>query len=319
MFSLLRPNNDWLSAMLIYNFCAFALQMPLGLLADKLNRNALVAAAGCIFVASSAVIPAVTSVTPLPLAAAAVMGIGNALFHVGGGIDTLNMSEKKCSPLGLFVSPGALGLCLGTMSAGKLPLYIACLILFIAAAVILLVSKHDFGTMTSENKDLSLPKFSPILVISMLCLFAVVCLRSFAGMSFSFEWKSALPALVTVSFVALGKALGGFTADAVGSKIASILSLSLCAVLFLFSDIAACGLAALLLFNMTMPITLWETAKLFPNAKGFSFGLLTFALFVGFLPVCFGAPALSSILSASAAVLSLVLLLIGIGRKKNVT
>ena len=38
-------------ALLFYNFCAFALQMPFGLLADGWNRNGIVAAVGCVAVA----------------------------------------------------------------------------------------------------------------------------------------------------------------------------------------------------------------------------------------------------------------------------
>ena len=46
-----------------------------------------------------------------------IAGIGNALFHVGGGIDVLNISEKKASLSGIFVSTGAMGIFLGSKSA----------------------------------------------------------------------------------------------------------------------------------------------------------------------------------------------------------
>ncbi len=308
MFTLLRQKYDWITAILIYNFCAFALQMPLGIAADKLSKNALFSALGCLLVAISPFMHGT-------LITASVMGIGNALFHVGGGVDVLNMSEHKCAPLGLFVSPGALGLCLGSMFAGDLPLIIPIALLVLSSALIILVSRFEHEL--PENRPLQFPAMSGTAILSVICLFVVVCLRSYAGMSFSFEWKSAIPAFITVVCIALGKALGGYAADKAGSRIASIISLSLCAALFLFSHIPICGLAALLLFNMTMPITLWETSKLFPDAKGFSFGLLTFALFAGFLPVYFGAPALTAFPSAAITALSLILLLAGIRRKKD--
>ncbi len=310
MFSLLFGSSEWMMAVLVYNFCAFALQMPFGLIADRFSKNALFASVGCVLVAVSPFIP--TS-----LAMAAVMGAGNALFHVGGGIDVLNMSEKKCSPLGLFVSPGAVGLCIGRMLAGRFSVYIAVTVLIVTAAVIMLIGTGR--RKVPQNAPLSFPSLNTWLLISALCLFAVVCLRSFAGMSFSFEWKAAVPVIVFSCCSALGKAIGGFTADWLGSKIASAVSLSLCAVLFLFSHIPLCGLAALLLFNMTMPITLWETSKLFPNAKGFSFGLLTFALFLGFLPVLFSSSTLSAVTSAAVAAVSLALMHIGIRSQKNDT
>ena len=37
-----------------------------------------------------------------------------------------------------------------------------------------------------------------------------------------------------------------------------------------------------------MPLTLWAVSKVFPGAKGFGFGLLTFGLFVGFCPAWLG-------------------------------
>ena len=93
---------------LVYNYCAFALQMPIGLLADRLDRNAVVAALGCIMVMLSFALQA----SPLPAVIAA--GVGNACFHVGGGIDVMNQSGKKASALGIYVSPGAAGLYFGT-------------------------------------------------------------------------------------------------------------------------------------------------------------------------------------------------------------
>ena len=81
--------------LLLYNFCAFALQMPFGLLVDGWNRNGLTAAAGCALVACAylPVLPA--------LAASVTAGIGNGLFHVGGGLDVLNDSRERAAALGI--------------------------------------------------------------------------------------------------------------------------------------------------------------------------------------------------------------------------
>ena len=61
---------------------------------------------------------------------------------------------------------------------------------------------------------------------------------------------------------------------------------------------------------MTMPITLWAVARVMPGAKGFTFGLLTFGLFLGYLPSWLGWPSLLAGPWAYAAValLSLALL-----------
>ena len=77
------------------------------------------------------------------------------------------------------------------------------------------------------------------------------------------------------------------------------------------------GVLAVLLFNMTMPVTLWAMAKLFPGAKGFSFGLLTFGLFLGYLPVYFKIGSLHNpYLMAFFTLLSLLLLCIGLRKAR---
>ena len=108
MFSRVRGGDGWAVCLLLYNFFAFAMQLPFGILADRLDRNAFVAAAGCVLVAVSGFL------TGAPPAAACVAGIGNGLFHVGGGLDALNGRNGRCAPAGIFVSPGAAGLFLGT-------------------------------------------------------------------------------------------------------------------------------------------------------------------------------------------------------------
>ena len=87
--------------------------------------------------------------------------------------------------------------------------------------------------------------------------------------------------------------------------------------LYLLSGAPLPGLLAVFLFNMTMPMTLWAAAQLLPGAKGFGFGLLTFALFVGYLPVYLGWPAVFGNVwaCAAAAALSLALLWRPLGKE----
>jgi FSR family fosmidomycin resistance protein-like MFS transporter len=151
------------------------------------------------------------------------------------------------------------------------------------------------------------------LVLAAL-LTAVVVLRSYMGFNQALPWKSEghWGLTVTVALV-LGKAAGGFLCDKLGARKAAAISLLLAAAFYLFSANPLCGTFAVFLFNMTMPITLWAAARLFPGGKGFAFGLLTFALFLGYLPTCLGLPSLfiAPWVNAIGAVLSAVLLLGG--------
>lgn len=151
--------------------------------------------------------------------------------------------------------------------------------------------------------------------ISILLLLAVVVLRSFVGMMLALPWKGEghWAVLLTLA-VALGKAAGGYLADRFGTMKTAAVSLLLSGLLLLSSHIPACGVAAVFLFNMTMPLTLWAVVRLLPGVRGFAFGILTFGLFLGFLPTAFGAGPLSGMAAALLALVSLLLLLPGLRR-----
>ena len=305
MFSRVRPESDvWGLGMLLYNYFAFAMQLPFGIVADRLNRNSLVAGLGCVLVGLGCVFG------NLPLTAAILAGVGNGLFHVGGGLDTLNRRKEKIAPAGIFVAPGALGLWLGTRlgqnGSPLLPFGIALGVCGILVAVLLGKTDPD-----GKNAEFAFPKKWVPAAAAAVLLFAVVVIRGFAGMIFNFEWKPdfALPLILAV---VLGKAFGGVCADLLGSKKTAALSLGASAVLFLFGNNPVCGILAVFLFNMTMPLTLTSAADAFAGAKGTSFGLMTFGLFCGFLFVYFGFASDSLLLYGGLALLSLPLILLGL-------
>ena len=310
-FRSLSASPDFALCLLLYNFCAFALQMPLGLLADRLDRNGAVAAAGCALVALAYAVP-------LPLAAAVTAGVGNALFHLGGGIDTLNTGLDRSAALGIFVSPGAVGLFLGTLwgRGDAVSLWAGPVGLLVLAGAILWLCRRTFGSLRSGNAPLDpTPRegWGPLVP-----LFLVVVLRSYMGANQAFVWKSQGQwALVLTLALALGKAGGGLLSDRLGPRRAAGWSLGLAVALYLLSGAPLPGLLAVFLFNMTMPMTLWAAAQLLPGAKGFGFGLLTFALFVGYLPVYLGWPAVFGNVWAcvAAAALSLALLWRPLGKE----
>ncbi len=312
MFFRISNSSQWYLCLLLYNFCAFAMQMPIGLLADKINRNAIFAAVGCAFVAMS------FSFSSFFVPCAVIAGLGNGLFHVGGGIDVLNISKEKSSALGIFVSPGAFGLYLGTLfgKKGELPAILIVVILLAMAAVILAICYKSKGSFVSDNSPVSFKDMdSPAFMIAVISLFIVVCLRAYVGMILNFPWKAEKSwGLILICAIVLGKAVGGILADVTGSIKASVLSLGISAFLFMFSQYPVAGILAVFLFNMTMPITLWAVARILPGAKGFSFGLLTFGLFLGFIPVYLGLNPIihTSFGFAMASFISLGLLLAGL-------
>ncbi|MGN1089540.1 MAG: hypothetical protein ACI4Q6_03990 [Huintestinicola sp.] len=303
------------SALIVcYNFCAFALQMPLGILLDKFGKEHACASAGCLMIAFAYTL----GIISFGLPASIIAGVGNALFHIGGGVFVLN-EYKGSRAAGIFVSPGAVGLCFGTI-LGKTDFsaIFPVISMVICAALIIIVPSKIMAI--SERKEFDVPREPKIWLAAML-LFTVVILRSFGGFAVSFEWKSGTVMLIAASAAAaVGKATGGFLSDKLGYIRASVISLSAAAVLYIFADNFLCGLAAIALFNMTMPITLCAAAEFFRSCKGFSFGLLTFGLYIGFVPFASGMEKnmLFYIMSA-VCIVSMILLVLGIntGRKAD--
>ena len=191
----------------------------------------------------------------------------------------------------MFVSPGALGLFLGTLwGRGEAPGFrLAPAGLLLLGGAVLLLCRQTFGSLRSGNAtvDLEAPgRYAPLAP-----LFLVVVLRSYMGMNQAFPWKGEWALALTLALV-LGKTAGGFAMDRRGAKRSSAVSLGLAALLYLASALPLPGILAVFLFNMTMPVTLWAAARVMPGAKGFAFGLMTFALFLGFLPSWLGRPSL---------------------------
>ena len=120
-------------------------------------------------------------------------------------------------------------------------------------------------------------------------LLITVLLRSYAGTIMAFSWKSVpLLALLFTLGIVLGKMLGGVIGDRIGWMKTAMVSLLAAAVLFAAAlKHPAAGIAAVFLFNMTMPITLTALADLMKDRPGTAFGMTTLMLFLGTVPSLF--------------------------------
>lgn len=269
---------------MLYNTLAFAVPLPFGILADKWNRNPLVAAVGLGLIFAGYCLQGGKFLPML------LIGSGNGIFHIGGGLDVLNMSQKKYTPGGCFISTGALGVFFGTF-LGKKVFYIEKgILVFLAVGILILLvlnSKHRRENfLQNQPFQISFGKKEGGFVF--FACFLVVVLRSYFGSILSYEWKKEFFwSLLFALAVMLGKLAGGMVADCWGTD-KVIYSLGIAGILSLFSfGHPVMGILMVFLFNMTMPITLLMIAQIFSEAKGFSFGILMFALFLGVLPSSF--------------------------------
>ena len=287
-FSLYHSFSDRYEAFLLYNFCAFALQMPMGILIDMWSDKSKKAIRpGMVFMLSGIVATIIGS-----FVSNIILGIGNALFHVGGGVLVIHEDDDHSldgRALGCFVAPGAIGLILGILYHNT-DLYL--LIQILVSIVLCIVSFIIFKSSEERQLKIRYRKFSferkELLYMIILC-FTVVIIRSLTGMAISFPWKKGnLITIISVIAVASGKTIGGFLSARYGMKKTVIITLCISALAYLFGDYLMPGITALLFFNMTMPITLYLLALNMSDMPGFAFGILTFGLFLGYLPVHYG-------------------------------
>ena len=272
VYTYVLGGEQWYLWLLLYNFCAFALQMPIGAAADRLDRNSCVAVGGCAGVLAGLLL----GIVGFPAGAAVVAGIGNACFHVGGGIDVLNRSERRAAPLGIFVAPGALGIFLGTMlgrAGTEAAVWIGGL-LILSAVVIRAAAGREKLWLTSGNAPFSFSVPSSSVPSSSMpsssvpsdrtlmaaaCFLAAVILRSYSGMIQNFPWKETLAGsgLILVGAVVLGKMAGGVLADKLGIQRTAFRSMCAAAVGFLCLVYPAAGILAVFFWNMSGGEGLW--------------------------------------------------------------
>lgn len=264
------------SIILIYNIIAFGAQPFFGFLVDQHHEGKLsvitgllISTAGVLFFSK-------------PLISAILLGIGNAMYHVGGGAIILNLEPTRATYPGIYVAPGAIGLFIGGL-LGYMQIKPE---IFIPIGIIITT------TLILSIKKISLPKIpkfkenkSNIIGIILLLLLISVCMRALIGYSLNLEWKSIIMlGSVLVLAISSGKFVGGFLADKWGFMKTGMISLIIAApLLTFFQTTPIIVFIGAFCFNLVMPITLTALAQAMPNYKGFVFGLTTLSLIIGYI------------------------------------
>ncbi len=255
---------------LIYNGIAFAFQLPIGSLADFIGKNNMLTATGILFVVLG------TFITN-PILLCITIGIGNAMFHIGGGREALLIGEGKAFSIGQFVSTGAMGVFL----AGKFYnisyiTYIVCVLLIVSAILIFL---HKNSNNEIKSSNITNKGFIKIAIY----MFSTVLLRAYMGTMVHYSFQNTfIFSLLFVAAIVLGKFFGGILSDKFGMAEFSIVSQVLCVLCFLLSfKFSLFAFIAIFLWNTTMAITATVLSCSRPKYCGTLFGLTTLALFLG--------------------------------------
>lgn len=264
---------------LIYNIIAFGLQPIIGKICDD-NPRIPIGIIGCFIVLIGLFL------TSIPWTSLIMCAFGNACFHIGGGIDSLVFAKDKMARSGIFVSSGALGVFFGTLigNSDKTLTYIP--IALIVASITLLALfavRHDDSYVCDIDEA---SEFSYAIVLPLI--FASIMIRSYVGGIIPMEWKTASLAFLPAFSSCFGKAIGGILGDKFGAKNVGFIALILSIPFLCFGkNIVLISVIGIVLFNITMPITLAVIASKLPYNPGLAFGLTTLALLCGNIPTFF--------------------------------
>ena len=271
---------------LTYNIIAFGLQPVIGYFCDRNKRipieliGSVLLIGGLLFMSA----PALSIV---------LMGLGNACFHIGGGIDSIVNSGGKMARSGVFVSSGALGVAYGSLIGINGWLSVEFFVVILAFCIVMMYvfcKKQPEPNKLRKRFAVAKPglHFSAVIISAA----AAISIRSYAGSiipAVSLTVSGLLPLTAIGSF--LGKAAGGFIADRIGAKETALLSLSAAAALLTFGQMNPWIISLGVLFlNMTMPITLCAVASALHANPGLAFGTTTLALLCGNVPTFFTEP-----------------------------
>jgi hypothetical protein len=265
--------------LLLYHVIAFGLQSIVGLFVDATRTPRATAVVG-------GLVSAVALLIPSPISAIVVTSLGNALFHVGGGVICLQAAPHRATPAGFFVAPGAFGLLLGTiLGRNGTPVALP----FLAAAVVVCLLMACTPEPHAERTGNPRVPNGMELILAFVLLSVIV--RSVLGFLVSFPWDAQPAALLALTAATVfGKAIGGVLADRLGwLRVAAGSLLAALPFLVCGPTFPLAAIPGIFLLNMTMPITLAAVADTLPGHPGFAFGLTTLALLLGEIPFFLGA------------------------------
>ena len=283
----LYTNNDliWILA-LLYDFIAFVPQGLLGYLRDKgLKIN--FATIGLLLTTLSLLLFNFNINEVLVII---ILSIGNCMIHIQGAETTLRSSKGKISPSAIFVSGGSFGVITGKVLATyNIPIYLIIIINLLMIIPIIICNKysHLINDKNLDKYNFSNKKINSKTIIT-LAVFVVI-VRSFMGYGIPTTWnKTLIQAVYLYCAMGLGKAIGGLLIDSIGIKKTALIStIGALPFLLLGNNIMTISLIGIMMFSMTMAITLGIIVSELKKYPGVAFGLTTLGLFLGALPIFF--------------------------------
>lgn len=275
-------------APLIYDALAFVPQSLIGYISDKFSQIPL----GLI---GTFLLIIALLLSPLNIGkyiSLIILCLGNACIHVAGAEVTLRASNGKLSHSAIFVAGGSFGVITGKL-LGAYPISHIIMIILALTMIPFIILAEDYRKKAKKqesncsNFNYQSKNLVPSLIIILTLI--IIITRGFMGYGIPTSWnKTTFEAILLYSAMGLGKALGGITSDLIGVRKTAFISTLLALPFLLIGDnIMLISLIGVLLFSMTMSITLGILVSVLKNTPGLAFGLTTIGLFLGTLPIFF--------------------------------
>ncbi len=285
LFSRAGLDYLWVTFALLFDALAFLPQSIFGVLSDRFpNFN---------YGATGLIMIFIALILPFNVVALVIISLGNALVHIDGAQHTLNNAKKKITPNAIFVGGGSFGVITGQLlGALRINSLISIPILLIIISITFSIIIFKKNSINPQNQKDNIPfnvhKNIPVYALILLALIAVSA-RSYIAYAIPIGWKkTTFQSILLFVFMGIGKILGGIFADTIGYKKTTYLSLLIALPFLLFGNsVMIISLIGVMLFSMTMPITVGILFSKFPNMPGLAFGITTLGLFVGVIPKFF--------------------------------
>ncbi len=268
---------------LIYDFLAFVTQEPIGAFCDR-HRSFKPGILGAVILAVGLLMIPLFQPIFIPIT---FIAIGNAFIHVSGAEKTLRASCGKISHSAIFVAGGSFGIIFGKILGDmNVPSY--AMAMAILATIPFMMCADCYKDETGD-KDFSFAneKVSKAWVIVLAVL--IVAVRGYMGYGIPTSWNKTMgQTILLYVMMGTGKALGGILTDAIGIRKTAVISIVGAVPFLVFGDrYMVISLIGVMMFSMTMAVTLALLASVTGGEFGVAFGLTTVGLFAGSLPVFF--------------------------------
>ena len=275
---------------LIYDALAFVPQSIIGYFSDKFPKIN-VGIIGIVMM-SVACLSFGFNILPGRYLALVLLCLGNAAVHISGAEVTLRASGGKLSHSAIFVAGGSFGVISGRLLAKTfIPHWVVSILILTAIPCVILAEFYRKDAIKAGDNCREFNYVSdkiPAFAVLLLAV-VIVAVRGYMGYGIPTSWnKTVIQSVMLYFAMGIGKGLGGVLADFFGVNKVAMLSAALALPFLFFGDnMMYVSLIGVMLFSMTMSITLALIVSVLQDAPGLAFGFTTIGLFLGTAPIFF--------------------------------